>query len=300
MNILITGVQGFIGRKVSYFLVKKKMNVYGIGRGKLSVNEIKKLGLKKNISGQINTSNLKKFNKINFDYVIHCAGKVIGLKPNDDFKRNVLTTQLVCDFASNQEIKPNFIFLSTVAVYGNSKSQKLVEKNNIKPISNYALNKIISEKILEFYNQKNNAGVCVLRVGSVFGPGLKRQFIYDACKKIRKKENQFFGTGNEERDWLYIDDLVYLIFKILKKKSNSYNYYNVGYGIGIKISYVIKKICKLMKIDILPKFNKIGIDKNPQKLISNIHKLKKFNWKPTINFDTALKKYVSWFLNEKN
>ena len=64
MNILITGVQGFIGRKVSYFLVKKKMNVYGIGRGKLSVNEIKKLGLKKNISGQINTSNLKKFNKI--------------------------------------------------------------------------------------------------------------------------------------------------------------------------------------------------------------------------------------------
>ena len=44
------------------------------------------LGLKKNISGQINTSNLKKFNKINFDYVIHCAGKVGGLGGNMNYK----------------------------------------------------------------------------------------------------------------------------------------------------------------------------------------------------------------------
>ena len=74
------------------------------------------------------------------------------------------------------------------------------------------------EKILKFYNQKNNKSVCILRIGSVFGPGLKRQFIYDACKKISNKKNQFFGTGNEERDWLYVDDLVSLIYKISKNK----------------------------------------------------------------------------------
>ena len=52
----------------------------------------------------------------------------------------------------------------------------------INPISNYALNKLLCEKILKFYNQKNKKSVCILRIGSVFGPGLKRQFIYDACK----------------------------------------------------------------------------------------------------------------------
>ena len=55
-----------------------------------------------------------------------------------------------------------------------------------------------------------------------------------------------------------------------------------------------------MKIRIKPKFNKIGVDKNPKKLISNIKKLTKYGWKPEIDFDFALKKYVNWFLNEKN
>tara|TARA_Y100000992_G_C21269887_1_gene496074 strand:- start:2082 stop:2984 length:903 start_codon:yes stop_codon:yes gene_type:complete len=300
MNILVTGAQGFIGQKISNFLFKKKIHIYGIGRKKLSNSHIKKIGFKKIINGQINPKNLTKFSKINFDVIIHCAGKVIGLEPNDDFERNVLTTQYICDFATKQKKRPKFIFLSTVAVYGNSKSSKLSEKTKLNPISNYALNKLLCEKILKFYYQKSNRGVCILRIGSVFGPGLKRQFISDACTKISKNKNKFFGTGNEERDWLFVDDLTHLIYKITKNMKNTYEYYNVGYGKGIKISYVIKKICHLMKININPVFNKIGVDKNPKKLISNIQKLKKYNWKPKTDFDLALKKYVSWFLNEKN
>lgn len=300
MNILITGAQGFIGREISKFFIKKKINIYGIGRNKLNNFQIKKIRFKKIINGQINPKNLNKFSKIRFDFIIHCAGKVIGLEPNDDFQRNVLTTQYICDFASKQKNKPNFIFLSTVAVYGNSKSSKLSENLPINPISNYALNKILCEKLFRFYYQKTNKGVCVLRIGSVFGPGLKRQFIYDACKKISKKQNQFFGSGKEERDWLFIDDLASLIFKITKNKKNSYQCFNVGYGKGIQIAYVIKKICSLMQISIKPKFNKVGVDKNPKKLISNIKRLKKYGWQPEIDFDFALKKYVNWFLNEKN
>ena len=55
-----------------------------------------------------------------------------------------------------------------------------------------------------------------------------------------------------------------------------------------------------MNINIKPKFNKIGVDKNPKKLISNIKKLKRYGWKPKTDFNLALKKYVDWFLNEKN
>ena len=47
MNILVTGAQGFIGQKISYFLFKKKIHIYGIGRKKLSNSHIKKIGFKK-------------------------------------------------------------------------------------------------------------------------------------------------------------------------------------------------------------------------------------------------------------
>ena len=112
MNILITGANGFIGQKVSKFFAEKKINVYGIGRIKHNSLQTKKINFKKNIKGQINPKNLKKFSKMNVSLIIHCAGKVIGLEPNDDFQRNVLTTQFICDFASKQKIKPKFIFLS--------------------------------------------------------------------------------------------------------------------------------------------------------------------------------------------
>lgn len=80
MNILITGANGFIGQKVSKFFAEKKINVYGIGRIKPNSLQTKKINFKKNIKGQINPKNLKKFSKINFSHIIHCAGKVIGLE----------------------------------------------------------------------------------------------------------------------------------------------------------------------------------------------------------------------------
>ena len=300
MNILITGSAGFIAKEVALKLNKNKLNIYGIGRGNWKKNSHKLWGYKENICKEINPKNLNKLNKIKFNIIIHCAGKVIGLDPTDDFKRNVLTTQYVCDFASNQQTNPKIIFLSTVAVYGNIKANQLNESTKINPISNYALNKLLCENILKFYNTKFNKSVSILRVGSVFGPGLKRQFIFDACRKIYRKKKIFFGTGNEIRDWLYIDDLVNLIYKIILNKNNKYEIFNVGSGKGIKLHYAINKICNLMNISIQPKFNKVGIDKNPKKLVSNIEKLEKFNWKPTVKFDDGLKKYVKWFLNERS
>ncbi len=300
MNILITGSQGFIASNLALKLNKNKHNIYGIGRGKSKKYQFNDSGYKKNIQGDINPKNLKKIEKINFNLIIHCAGKVIGLEPTDDFVRNVFTMHYICNFASTQKFKPKIIFLSTVAVYGNAKVTKLNEKTKINPISNYALNKLLCEKILKFYQHKYKKGVCVLRVGSVFGPGLKRQFIYDACRKISEGTRIFFGTGYEKRDWLYIDDLISLINKIALKKDNSYEVFNVGCGKGIMISNVINEICQLMKINIDPTFNKKGVDQNPKILISNIKKLKKFNWKPLIDFNSGLKKYVTWFLNERN
>ena len=54
-----------------------------------------------------------------------------------------------------------------------------------------------------------------------------------------------------------------------------------------------------MKIKIKPKFNKIGIDKNPRTLISDITVAKKKGWTPKTSFDEGLKKYVQWFLYDK-
>ena len=183
MNILITGSQGFLAKNLSLKLKNKNHKIYGIGRGKWKGDEYKKWGYFKNLNEDINSKNILKYKKISFKYIIHCAGKVIGLSAVDDFKTNVLTTQIVLDFIYLTKQNPKLIFMSTLAVYGN-KNKFLTENTKLNPISNYAHNKILCEEMCSFYSRKYNFDLLIMRISSIFGPGLERQFIYDACKKI--------------------------------------------------------------------------------------------------------------------
>ena len=297
LKILITGSQGFLAKNLARTLNSKKFYVYGIGRGNWNRSEHKKWGYKKNINDNISLKNILKY-KIRFDYVIHCAGKVIGLLPEDDFQRNVATTQSVLEYISQKKIKPKLIFMSTLAVYGNSKKNVLTENTRINPISNYAINKLLAEQLCRFYNTKYNIDIIILRTGSLIGPGLKRQFIFDACNKINKRKNIFFGTGEEIRDWLFIDDMTNLIFKIIKIEFKNLKIVNVGSGKGTKIKDIISYICKKMNKNISPKFNGFGKSSNPKILISSIKEAKKFKWVPEKKFFEGLDLYIEWFKND--
>jgi UDP-glucose 4-epimerase len=296
MNILITGSQGFLAKNLSLKLKKKNFKIYGIGRGDWSSIEHKKFGYFKNLNTDLNSNNILEYKNISFKYIIHCAGKVIGLSPAEDFKTNVSTTQTILDFIINAKQKSKLVFMSTLAVYGNGSSKKfLTENTKINPISSYAFNKILCEQMCTFYSTKYNFDLIILRAGSFFGPGLKRQFIYDACNKIYNNNSKFLGTGEEIRDWLYIDDLTNLIFKILKKGFIKINIYNVGSGKGVAIRKVINFINKKLKKNIKPSFNLLGSDSNPKVLVTSINKIKKFNWEPKTNFYMGLERYINWF-----
>ena len=70
-------------------------------------NEYKKWGYDYLVNGEVNLNNLlKNFNKI--DYIVHCAGRVIGLSPYEDFLKNVLPTQAILEFIRIKKNKRNF------------------------------------------------------------------------------------------------------------------------------------------------------------------------------------------------
>ena len=64
------------------------------------------------------------------------------------------------------------------------------------------------------YSIKFKMKIIILRIYSVYGEKNKKQLFWDVCNKIKRKENIFFGTGEEVRSWLHIDDLISAILKI--------------------------------------------------------------------------------------
>jgi len=279
-KILITGVYGFLGSNLYAKLSKfKNLQVSGIGRNRYN------LKLKNTVSGSINKKNL---NRLKFvpDTIIHCAGEGSVNNVTKQYGSGYFTTKKILDFYNKKKI----ILISSAAVYGGGRK--------IKPISLYGKQKLLIENLckLSLKNKKNK--LIILRVFSLYGPGLKKQLFWDVCKKIKKVDNMFFGTGNEVRSWVYIDDLIHIIFKICEKTIKS-AIIDVNGTDTIKNKDLIKKIYNSYfpnKKMNSPSFS--GEKRKGDPRIMRSYKKNIFN-KKLINYFTNLEdginRYIKWF-----
>ncbi len=294
-KILITGSHGYIAKNIAKKLQKKNFIVYGIGRGKWVKKDYKKWGYINLINGELTKKNLSKLN-LKFDFIIHCAGSgLVGLKRKVDFINNVKSTISLINFIRKTQKKTKIIFMSSYSIYGNDFKDRISEKFSTKPVSTYAVNKKKAENLLLNFSKKYKLDLMILRIASLYGDGLKKQLIYDACSKISKGLNNFYGTGREKRDFIHITDLVNIVLYFCLKGFSNTNIMNCGSGKGRRIKDVLKLISSgfNMRNEII--FNRKKLNSNPIDLISNIQQLKRIGIKPNKNFRVGIKQYVKWF-----
>jgi len=138
-----------------------------------------------------------------------------------------------------------------------------------------------------------------LRLFSVYGPKSPKHLVTTKLISQLIKTNNF-KAGNlfPKRDFIYIDDVISAIKKIIDKSHGS-NIYNIGTG----KSYSILEICKFLK-NIGNK--KMGIKSvkslsrtsDVLDIYADINKIKKLGWKPKISIIDGLKLTYNWYLSE--
>lgn len=276
-KILITGSKGFIGKNLnSYF--KKKNKIY------------KTFYIDQNISKKNNLFKSKKLN-IYPDIIFHCAGPSSVSEsfknPELDFKKNYLTTKYLLKEFVNHKKKPLIYIFSSAAVYGNS-------KRKLNPISPYGKNKLKVEKLCKYYSKKYKFEFIIMRLFSVYGKGLNKQFFWDICNKLVNRCFDFYGTGNETRSWLHITDLIQAIEKLYVKK-NKLVTLDIGALKPVKNRYIVNLFLKKNKLKISPKFNFKNRKGDPKNLISNNKKIFRYDWFPKIKIEKGVNEYVQWF-----
>ena len=263
-KILITGSHGYIAKNIAKKLKKKNFNIYGIGRGKWEKKDYKKWGYLHQINGNLSKKNLSKYN-FKFDFIIHCAGSgLVGLAREIDFTNNVKSTISLINFIKKNQNEAKIIFLSSYSIYGNDFKNPISEKFATKPVSTYAINKKKAENLLLNFSKKYKSHLMILRIASLYGDGLRKQLIYDACLKISKGLNNFYGTGKEKRDFIHISDLVNIILYFCIKGFSNINIINCGSGKGRQIKDVLKLISSSFNMR-----NKIIFNKKKIKFKSN-------------------------------
>jgi nucleoside-diphosphate-sugar epimerase len=116
-------------------------------------------------------------------------------------------------------------------------------------------------------------------------------------------QDSFFpcSSGDQFRDFLYVDDLTNAIFKCLKNKKSHGQIINIGSGKPLNIKKIILLIQSIIKYG-KPNFGKIKLRKDEiLTLFPSIKKAKKLiNWSPKFNFQNSILKTINFYRKNYN
>ena len=118
---------------------------------------------------------------------------------------------------------PVVVIPSSAAVYGNPAALPVGEEVSLRPISPYGFHKVGSELLAREYADCFGLKIIICRFFSVFGFAQRRLLVWEIYKQLAGSENTVWlaGTGDETRDFLYIDDLGAAVLGLLERSRSS-------------------------------------------------------------------------------
>ena len=208
-KILILGGSGFLGKNLLFKLVKfKRYKITSISNKTLK--NLKKISY---ISCNINNYQKlrKKLKNKKFDFVINFSGNIDHSDKKETFKAHFDGVKNIVKYIKLTK-SGLLIQAGSSLEYGENKSPQN-EKQICKPLSAYGEAKLLSSKFI----MKNLNDFIILRPYQIYGPHQKKNRLIPITINSCIKNLKFPCTqGSQKRDFLYIDDFIDLIIKILE------------------------------------------------------------------------------------
>jgi dTDP-glucose 4,6-dehydratase/UDP-glucose 4-epimerase len=134
-----------------------------------------------------------------------------------------------------------------------------------------------------------------MRVFSAYGPGLKKQLFWDLYQKTRKRKViELLGTGDESRDYIFVEDLIRVSEAIVEKSRLKGEVINVATGIETTIREAATTFIKAMDWDGEICFSGSKREGDPENWCADITKIKEMGYSPEFSLDAGLKVYCRW------
>jgi len=309
-NILICGATGFIGRNLlDYYYKQGKYNITATHFNRPAIEGYEGV---KWVKADLRDPETVKQILQGIDIVLQFAATTSGSKditsrPYIHVTDNAVMNSLLLRECYEQSIE-HFVFPSCTVMYqpsptALSESDFNGDEELFPTYFGVGNTKVYIEKMCEFFSRLGRTKHTVMRHSNMYGPydkyDLERSHMFGATiTKVMTSEDgkvNVWGTGEEARDLLYVEDLVKFVDAALKNQQNPYELFNVGLGEATQVKEVVNKIVKYSgrDLEIVHDLTKPTI---PTSLFLNCTKAKEtLGWEPETTLDEGIVKTLNWY-----
>ena len=307
MKIIVTGGSGFLGMHMIRALVNAGHSVKNIDlRAPKNFNRAQEVAFETVIADIQDTEKMK-LEIVDADVVFHFAGLIEAGEsvkfPQKFIDNNISGTLSVLEAMKENNIK-TIIFSSSAAIYGEPKNIPITEDDPTMPINPYGMTKLAMEGLISSYVRAHGFTGVALRYFNLYGPGEHHEPESHAMPNFIKqmykdKEVGVFGTGEHQRDYIHVKDIVDAHTKALDfslKNQGQYHYMNLSTEKPSTTLEIAKIVAEAMgkeaKITHLPE--RPG---DPLVLSASAQKAHEvLGWQAQVNLEDGVRETVEYFI----
>lgn len=303
-NILVTGINGFVGEHLAKQIKSLGHSVLGIGREPVAAEHVLDHVDMYVQCDLMDSTAIQSLDLSQTSGIIHLAGLASVAesfnKPNLYKEGNARITRNVLELAHKQAMKGRVVVISTGALYDANQPMPLTEDSGISENSPYATGKIKAEEVAKEYRSKG-LDVVIARpfnhVGPHQGPGFLVPDLYNQLIQASayEKNEILVGNLNTRRDYTDVRDIADAYVKLMQAEVLHHDTYNICTGTsmsGLEVLDILKVSMDLTDIRVTLDQSRIRPTDAPDVVGNPARIHDDTGWKPKSNARRAIEDFV--------
>ena len=236
-----------------------------------------------------------------FDRLYHLAGAAYVPPsiddPAGDLRNNAEVTLSVLEAVRRGSPGTRVLYTSSAAVYGSPVALPISESSPVAPVSPYGVSKYTAEQYVSLYAGLHRLRTASLRLFSVFGPGQRKQVVYDLIARLAADPERLevIGDGSETRDFVFIEDVVEAAVIAMHRGALSGEVYNVASGTGASIRDLVGEVTAVLGVTPAVSFTGTVRPGDALHWVADIDRLRALGYTPAVSLHEGVRRVAAWF-----